>query len=771
MNKKFSLILIILTIILLFNFPLINNKVFAYSGENFPYQPDDLEIINALNYLSKKQSSDGNIGGLSVSAWAAIAIFAADDDPNNWGNLVNYLEIKTPNLDPDKATDWERHALAIVACNKNPTDFAGIDFVEKIKSFYDGTQIGKTSILYDDFFGIISLISLGIDKNETIIKNTKSYIISKQNLDGGWGDADSTAAAIMALISSGENKDTQEISNALSFLKTLQADDGGFKSWGITNSASTSWAVMAITAAGKNPTHSEWQKNGNNPISYLLSLQQSDGSFNWSNSNNINPEWMTSYVIPALLGKYYPVKIYDSGDNNPPFKPSKPSGPSEGNLDVLYTFTTSSIDPDEDKIQYRFDWDADGNHKYSPWTTIGNSGHIGSVSNKWDVAGNYLIKSQARDENGLTSKWSDGHFIKIKKDNKWTGNIRIEGEKNTIWKGTVRIDEIYFNAKNVDTDDIEEYNIKYPSVLGAIVKASDIADFSITIEYFPSLNSFYIESIENESDWWHYWVDYEKPMAGAGKYALTDENYEILWGYLDSWKAHALKISIDKKNIKKNEEFTINVYNETGKSVTNSTVYVGSNHFLTDDEGKVTLNMSETGEFNVFSEKDGYIRSRKEIVKISKDIEIVSPTNNTLYFANFKIRENLKNTWIIGPIKIEVKSIDKIEKVEFYINGILEYIDEQQPFEYWLNKRSFFKKSIITVKSYLCGNISNIIFKLIKIIKELLDKDEKNMIFDVIKNSFEDLKTQELIIGDCETIESIIINFFPNFYKTLIDRG
>lgn len=770
MNKNFILIIIILTIILLFNFPLINNKVFAYSGNNYPYQPEDFEIINALNYLSKKQSSDGNIGGLSVSAWAAIAIYAADNDPHNWGNLVNYLEIKTPNLDQNKATDWERHALAIVACNENPRDFAGIDFVEKIKSFYDGIQIGKTSILYDDFFGIISLISLGIDKNETIIQNTKSYIINKQNSDGGWGDADSTAAAIMALISSGENKDSSVISNALSFLKTLQADDGGFKSWGITNSASTSWAVMAITAAGKNPTQNEWQKNGNNPISYLLSLQQADGAFNWSNSNNINPEWMTSYVIPALLGKYYPVKIYESGNNNPPFKPSKPLGPSEGNLNDLYTFSTSSIDPDEDKIQYRFDWDADGNHRYSPWTTLGNSGHVGSISNKWDVAGNYIIKSQARDENGLTSKWSNGHFIKIKKDNKWTGNIRIEGEKNTIWEGTVTIDVTYFNAKNVETEQIEEYNIKYPSVLGAIVKASDIADFSISIENFPSLNSFYIHSIENELDWWHYWVDYEKIMVGAGKYKLKDEDNEIIWGYLESWEAHSLKTIIDKKNIKKNEEFTIYVYNETGSSVKNAIVNVGSYHFLTDDEGKVTLNMSENGEFIVFSEKDGSIRSSKEIVKISKDIEIVSPIKNTLYLGNIKIKENLKNTWIIGPKKIEVECIDKIEKVEFYINGILEHIDEEQPFEYWLNKRSFFEKTNITVKSYLCGNISNIIFKLVKIIKELLDKDEIKMIYDAIKNSFEDLKLQELKMGDSETIEPFIINFFPNFYKTLIDR-
>jgi hypothetical protein len=771
MNKNLKQILIFFFIISFLILPFLDNIVFANNGNNFPYQHDDDVIVNALNYLRNKQKIDGNIGSLSVSAWAAMAITAADNDPNDWGNLVNYLETKTTLLETDKATDWERHALAIVACNEDPRDFAGVDFVEKIINFFDGTQFDDPANLYDDYFGIISLISAGIDKNESIITKTKSYIIDKQKTNGGWGDADSTAAAILALVLSGENKNSQVINNAFSFLKTLQANNGGFKSWGITNSASTSWVVMAINAAERNPTSNEWKKNGNDPINYLVSLQQDDGSFNWSNDQKTNPEWMTSYVIPALLGKFYPVKIYNSGGNEnfPPNQPYKPTGPSEGKIGVIYEFKTYCTDPDEDRIQYRFDWDANGDHIYSSWTTFKKSGYSVSLSKKWTVPGTYRIKSQSRDEHGLTSTWSEGHKIKIKENFEWSGKIRIEGKNNTIWQGSVMVDKTFFYAVNKKTDEIEEYNINFPSVLGALIEAADIAGFSLLIEHQPDTDTFYIKSIENESDWWHCWVDYQLIQIETEKYRLTEEDDEILFGYLESLEAHSLNINIDKKIVKKNEEFTVSVFDEQGYSVKNASVYIGSYIFFTGNDGNVTINISDTGNFIVYSEKDGFIRSNKETIKISKDIEIIKPTNNALYFANFKIKENLKNTWIIGIIEIEVESSDKVEKVEFYINENLEHTDEKRPFKYKLNNRIFFKKTKITVKSYICKDFGNVFINLVRQIRKLLEKNEIDKIFELIKKTMNDMQHNNLIEGDCEIIVPIIINLYPKIQKKLYD--
>ena len=768
MNIKSKIISKILIFIILINLTFTYNVLSKDNFNNYPYQPNDSEIINALDFIEKQQSVDGGIGGISVSSWAAMAISSASQDPHNWENLVNYLESKTDLLDPDKATDWERHTLAVVACNENPRDFAGIDFVEKIYSFYDGTQIGDTSIIYDDFFGILALISAGIDKDISIIQNTKSYILGKQNTNGGWGDADSTAAAIMALISSGQNNNSAVITNALSYLKTLQSNEGGFGSWGITNSASTSWAVMAIAACGKNPISNEWQKNGNNPIDYLISLQQEDGSFNWSSDQNTNPEWMTSYVIPSLLGKYYPVKIYESGENKPPNKPLKPSGEISGFTNLKYTYYTSATDPDFDKIQYRFDWDAEGDHDYSDWTNLDVNGHKGSLSHKWDKIGTYYVKAQARDENGKTSSWSEELVVLINKKyvnniDEWTGFVRIEGKNDSIWQGTLTIDETNFSAKNVDTGEFEEFYISFPSVLGTLVKAAEIAGFSYLIEYWPSWEAFLLKTIGEDSDWWHYLVDYEIPMVGADKYELTNEDNEVIWGYLEDWFVHALKITVDKDEIYKNEEFTITVFNESNSAVENAIVYVGSQIYLTNTEGNVTVSVSNPGEVIIYSEKEGFLRSEKVKINIKKSIEIIKPINKALYFLNTKIKDNLKSTWIFGAIDIKVDCLDEVEKVEFYIDNELVHNDTEKPFEYKLNQRSFFKKTNITVKSYINNNNFKV-YNLLEEIKNLLENNEIKMIYNLINNYIKESQIKDFTIVDSDTIFVHIFNLFPRIH-------
>ena len=91
--KKISATMIILLIgITLVNIPAdILTTVSADPGEDYPYQPTDDIIIQALDYLRNQQISDGSIGGFSISAWTTMAISAAEEDPNDWSSLVEYL--------------------------------------------------------------------------------------------------------------------------------------------------------------------------------------------------------------------------------------------------------------------------------------------------------------------------------------------------------------------------------------------------------------------------------------------------------------------------------------------------------------------------------------------------------------------------------------------------------------------------------------------------------------------------------------------------------
>jgi len=533
----------------------------TYSVE-FPMSPEDGKIIKAVNFLRSREKENGEIGDPMTTAWAAMAFCSANADV---GNIPSYLENSIKTLDPEKATDWERHALAIVACNGNPRNFGGINFVEKIKSFYDGEQIGSKSLLNDDVWGIISLISCGVEKDDPIIQNVRDYIIEHQNSDGGWGvgvaggsDVDSTSATIMALISSGVDRDSSIIKKALSFLREQQLDNGGFSSWGIANSASTSWAIMAISCAGEDPN--KWTKNGNSPVDYLLSLQSDDGSFKWNETLDLNPEWMTSYAIPALLGKYYPIKIY-----------------------------------------------------HSPQVET------------------------------------------------WTGHIRIEGKYRTIWEGSVTVADTMVVAINVSSNQTEEFYIPYPSVLGALVEASEKGGFNYTILYYPSWDALYVKSIDGDFDWWHYWVDYELPMVSSDKYKLTEDDREVLWGYVETWKAHALKISVDKKEVKTNEVFKVTVKDEANNPVSNAIVHINSYTFSTGSDGSVEAKIPKQGTYKVYAEKDGYVRSEKIEIRVKKKSALPHPSGPI--------------DGILYVIKIIIGFLIRIFKLDRLITFIMTFLD------------------------------------------------------------------------------------------------
>ncbi len=294
----------------------------ASAWTSYPLAPTDKEVSSALSYLHSQQKNDGSIGSFSTSAWVVMAIAAAGEDPHSWKkagkSIVDYLRSNSDQLDPNKPLDWARQILAITAAGEDPTNFGGINYVAKLKSFYKDNQIGDPSLLNDDFWGVMALISAGESPNSAIVQNSVAFIKAGRKDDGGWAfdvaaswgtDVDDTAAAIMALMAAGESPSSAAIKQGLNYLKNNQADNGGFLCWGATNADTDSWTICAIRAAGQDPTG--WTKNGKTPIDDLVSFQQPDkGCFYWQSGN---PGWdvpkTTACAIVALLGKSYPVKI------------------------------------------------------------------------------------------------------------------------------------------------------------------------------------------------------------------------------------------------------------------------------------------------------------------------------------------------------------------------------------------------------------------------------------------------------------------------------
>jgi len=99
--------------------------------------------------------------------------------------------------------------------------------------------------------------------------------------------------------------------------------------------------------------------------------------------------------------------------NIAPDNPDTPDGPDLVQVNKSYIFSTFTSDPNNDMVQFRFDWDANGTNDYSEWSKYILPGDTMNVSNNWTTSGTYVVKAQARDEHGFTSDWSSGLSILV----------------------------------------------------------------------------------------------------------------------------------------------------------------------------------------------------------------------------------------------------------------------------------------------------------------------------------------------------------------------
>lgn len=238
---------------------------------------------------------------------AALSTLGTNDD---WSVVANAALDKAVGFDFLKssislglATDYEKRILAITAQGNDPRTFGNEDFVAKLKTFYDGNQIGRSSLLNDDIFGLLALMSAG--EIGTITYKVSEFLQSKQNSDGGWGysltsgsDSNMTAMAVTAL-----SKLSKSVSAGVSYLLKCQNADGGFSyiPGQTSDGASTAWVIMGLRAAGQSIPVSA--------INFLNSLQTSNGSFKWMPGDSGGSGLVTAYAVIALAGKTLPVNV------------------------------------------------------------------------------------------------------------------------------------------------------------------------------------------------------------------------------------------------------------------------------------------------------------------------------------------------------------------------------------------------------------------------------------------------------------------------------
>src|SRR5262249_6292608 len=133
------------------------------------------------------------------------------------------------------------------------------------------------------------------------------FLLTHQAKSGGWSwaagvapDSNDTAAVVQALCAA--NVGGPPVRRALAYLGRLQNRDGGFElaPGRGSDAQSTAWSIQAFLAAGKRP--------GRAAYAYLARLRRPDGSYRYSAKYATTPVWVTAQVLPALVGRPFPLR-------------------------------------------------------------------------------------------------------------------------------------------------------------------------------------------------------------------------------------------------------------------------------------------------------------------------------------------------------------------------------------------------------------------------------------------------------------------------------
>lgn len=299
----------------------------ALVGKPFPYLSRAVALRAALGWIAAQQQPDGSFAGFNPGATidAVLAIVAAGRDPQQFesaeGNTpLDYLTTQTQSYAEQGASAAGKLTVGVVAADRDPTAFGGVDLVERLQQCYMPTngQYGGGST-WDQAWAVLGLAAA----SESIPASAIGYLESIQATGGGWGfeaeadaaDPDSTSLGLQALAATGVGRDNSAVVAGFDYLGRTQNAAGGFPGFGgDTSAGSTGLALQALAAYGEKPRSLTWTRTVTDgmasrltlhtPLDAILGAQSLEGGF--AGFSGANDPSATYQAVPGIAGQVFP---------------------------------------------------------------------------------------------------------------------------------------------------------------------------------------------------------------------------------------------------------------------------------------------------------------------------------------------------------------------------------------------------------------------------------------------------------------------------------
>ncbi len=277
--------------------------------------------LQAVHWLHTQQHTDGTFGSVTQTADAVLLIAMVNEDPGGaqWApagvSALQALKNQTPQAVQGRDAGVIAKVLRAAAlAHADVHHFGGYDLVAELQNLYNpSTGRFDPTNNFKQALAIEALTAAEIPVPAAAIQS----LANDQRPNGGWGwqyggsavDVDTTALVLEAVGTAlGNLLSLPQGVQAYQFLQAQQAPSGGWPSipGGQVNCDSTALAIRALLVAGLNPRQAPYTAQNpdgtwRNPLGVLLSFQDKDGGFHWTQDQAGSRFVATVDAVPALL--------------------------------------------------------------------------------------------------------------------------------------------------------------------------------------------------------------------------------------------------------------------------------------------------------------------------------------------------------------------------------------------------------------------------------------------------------------------------------------